>query len=430
MKDNELFRKEALYHQRHHWLGKALLLKGIPLWVVVTCTLLFITIAFVALIKGDYTRRVNVRGEIFSQQQTVTILAPQQGMIAKHYVEIGQTVKKGVPIYALDISRDTQSGNLSENSKLSIHQQISLTKDIIKKLNENKKNNIEKLTQQLIEYKQSYDNTKQLVGNSLHGLNEMKESMKNYDEYLKRGLISKEQSYNQRYLFYQQQSSWQNMNSQLIQENLQIINLESEINSTSADFDNRISEYELKLSEFNRMLAEVDANDQLIITSPVTGKIENLAFTEGQMFSLGDSLVQILPGEKQHYQLMLWLPNHSVPFVRPGDKVNIRYDAYPYEKFGQFSGEIISLSRVPATESEMLSYKGSSPVTAQQPKEAYYKTVVALSDQVLHFDDRSLPVGNGMSAEVTLFLEKRPLYQWILSPYYDIKRSLGGPVNG
>ncbi|WP_241618257.1 HlyD family secretion protein [Rosenbergiella epipactidis] len=430
MKDNELFRKEALYHQRNHWLGKALLLKGIPLWLVVTCTLIFITIAFVALIKGDYTRRVNVRGEIFSQQQTVTILAPQQGMIAKNYVEIGQTVKKGVPIYALDISRDTQSGNLSENSKLSIHQQISLTKDIIKKLNENKKNNIEKLTQQLIEYKQSYDNTKQLVGNSLHGLNEMKESMKNYDEYLKRGLISKEQSYNQRYLFYQQQSSWQNMNSQLIQENLQIINLESEINSTSADFDNRISEYELKLSEFNRMLAEVDANDQLIITSPVTGKIENLAFTEGQMFSLGDSLVQILPGEKQHYQLMLWLPNHSVPFVRPGDKVNIRYDAYPYEKFGQFSGEIISLSRVPATESEMLSYKGSSPVTAQQPKEAYYKTVVALSDQVLHFDDRSLPIGNGMSAEVTLFLEKRPLYQWILSPYYDIKRSLGGPVNG
>ncbi|MBT0719210.1 HlyD family secretion protein [Rosenbergiella epipactidis] len=430
MKDNELFRKEALYHQRYHWLGKALLLKGIPLWVVVTCTITFITITFVALIKGEYTRRVNVRGEIFSQQQTVTILAPQQGIIAKSYVEIGETVKKGVPIYALDISRDTQSGNLSENSKLSIHQQISLTKDIIKKLNENKKNNIEKLTQQLIEYKQSYDNTKQLVGNSLHGLNEMKESMKNYDEYLKRGLISKEQSYNQRYLFYQQQSSWQNMNSQLIQENLQIINLESEINSTSADFDNRISEYELKLSEFNRMLAEVDANDQLIITSPVTGKIENLAFTEGQMFSLGDSLVQILPGEKQHYQLMLWLPNHSVPFVRPGDKVNIRYDAYPYEKFGQFSGEIISLSRVPATESEMLSYKGSSPVTAQQPKEAYYKTVVALSDQVLHFDDRSLPIGNGMSAEVTLFLEKRPLYQWILSPYYDIKRSLGGPVNG
>lgn len=430
MKDSELFRKEALYHQRHHWLGKALLLKGIPTWIVITSTLFFIIIICITLIKGDYNRRVNVRGEIFSQQQTVTILAPQQGKILKRYVEIGDMVAKGSPIYELDISRDTQSGNFSENSRVSINQQVFLTKNIINKLTENKKINIDKLTQQLVEYRKSYNSTKALVENSLDGLNDMKNSMKNYDEYLKRGLISKEQSYNQRYLFYQQQSSWLSMNSQLIQENLQIINIESEITSTSVDFDNRILEYELKLSEFNRMLAEVDANGTLIVTAPVTGKVENMAFTEGQMFSLSDSLAQILPGKKQHYQLMLWLPNNSIPFVHAGDKVNIRYDAYPYEKFGQFSGKITSLSRVPATESEMMNYKGSYPAGTQTTKEAYYKTIVTLNDQTLSFENNTLPISNGMSAEVTLFLEKRPLYQWILSPYYDIKRSLGGPVHG
>lgn len=430
MKDRELFRKEAIYHQRHHWLGKALLLRGMPTWIVVTLTLFFIIIITLIVIKGDYTRRVNVRGEIFSQQQPIIILAPQQGKVVKRYVEVGDMVAKGHPLYELDISREIQSGNFSENSKFNINKQIILTNNIIHKLKENKEINVGKLTRQLVEYKNSYSSTKALVENSLNGLKDMKNSMKSYDDYLKRGLISKEQSYNQRYLFYQQQSSWQNMNSQLIQENLQIINLESEITSTSVDFDNRILEYELKLSEYNRMLAEADANGTLVITAPIAGKVENMAFTEGQMFSLSDSLAQILPGEKQHYQLMLWLPNHSVPFVRPGDKVNIRYDAYPYEKFGQFSGKIISLSHVPATDSEMMNYKGSSPVAAQQPKEAYYKTVVAISDQVLNFEGRSLSIGNGMSAEVTLFLEKRPLYQWILSPYYDIKRSLGGPVNG
>ncbi len=429
MKDNELFRKEALYHQRHHWLGKALLLRGMPVWLIITFTLFFIAIALIVLVKGEYNRRVNVRGEIFSLQQTVNILAPQQGRINKSYVEIGNKVVKGAPIYELDISRDTQSGNLSQKSKISINQQVSLTNNIIGKLKENKKINIDKLTHQLTEYKKSYNNTKALVENSLNGVKDMQQSMKNYDDYLKRGLISKEQSYNQRYLFYQQQSSWQNMNSQLIQEGLQIINLESEITSTSTDFDNRISEYELKLSEFSRMLAEVDANGTLVITAPVTGKVENMAFTEGQMFSLGDSLAQILPGDKQYYQLMLWLPNHSLPFVRAGDKVNIRYDAYPYEKFGQFSGEITSLSQVPATESEMMSYRGSYPATTQQSKEAFYKTIVAIHDKTLKFDNKTLPISNGMSAEVTLFLEKRPLYQWILSPYYDIKRSLGGPVH-
>jgi membrane fusion protein len=33
-----------------------------------------------------------------------------------------------------------------------------------------------------------------------------------------------------------------------------------------------------------------------------------------------------------------------------------------------------------------------------------------------------------MQAETTLFLEKRPLYQWMLSPYYSLKKSITGPV--
>lgn len=34
-----------------------------------------------------------------------------------------------------------------------------------------------------------------------------------------------------------------------------------------------------------------------------------------------------------------------------------------------------------------------------------------------------------MQAQSTLFLEKRKIYQWMLSPFYDMKNSAGGPVN-
>lgn len=430
LRKNSLFRKEALNHQRNHWLGKALLVKGIPASLVLMLTISFIFLFLVMVIKGDYTRRITVQGEIVSKQQAITILAPQQGIVNKSFVTIGQVVEKGTPLYELDISKTTHSGNVSQNSAEKVIQQIELTNDIINKLRENKISTLTNLEVQLKKYRESYDNNKILVSNSLRGLQDMRTSMKSYDEYLKKGLISKEQSYNQRYLFYQQQSSWQNMNSQLIQEGLKIINLETEITTTSTDFDNRISEYELKLSELKRYLAEVDAGGTLIITAPVTGKVENLALTEGQMFSLGDSLVQILPGNQQHYQLMLWLPNHSLPFVHENDSVNIRYDAYPFEKYGQFSGTISSLSRLPATESEIMHYSGSRPEMQHPPKQAYYRTLVTLDDQVLIKEGKTLPISNGMSAEVTLFLEKRPLYQWILSPYYDIKRSVGGPING
>ncbi len=426
-----MFRKEALSYQRNHWQGKALLIKGFPVSLILFLTFFFTIVFLFIIIKGDYTRRVTVQGEIVSKQQAVTILAPQQGIVNKTFVSIGQVVSKDTPLYEIDISKTTSSGNVSKTSYDEINQQIGLTKKIIEKLKSNKLSTLKNISLQLDKYKNSYNRNKVLVDNASQGLKEMQSTMKSYDEYLKKGLISKEQSYNQRYLYYQQQSSWQNMNSQLIQESLKIINLETELVTTNTEFDNKISEYELKLSELNRYLAESDASGTLIIKAPVTGKVENLALTEGQMFSLGDSLAQILPGSQQHYQLMLWLPNNSLPFVHENDPVNIRYTAYPFEKYGQFPGKISSISRIPATDSEIMHYSSSRPAELQQPsKQAYYRTMVAIEDQIIIRNKKSLPISNGMSAEVTLFLEKRPLYQWILSPYYDIKRSIGGPVHG
>jgi membrane fusion protein len=40
-----------------------------------------------------------------------------------------------------------------------------------------------------------------------------------------------------------------------------------------------------------------------------------------------------------------------------------------------------------------------------------------------------LQLTNGMRAQSTLFLEERPLYQWMFSPFYDMKNSLMGPIN-
>ena len=40
-----------------------------------------------------------------------------------------------------------------------------------------------------------------------------------------------------------------------------------------------------------------------------------------------------------------------------------------------------------------------------------------------------LPLENGMKAQSTLFLERRKIYQWMLSPFYDMKHSATGQVN-
>ena len=78
---------------------------------------------------------------------------------------------------------------------------------------------------------------------------------------------------------------------------------------------------------------------------------------------------------------MLWVPNDSVPYISVNDKLNIRYEAYPYQKFGQFSGKIMSISKVPASNQEMSTYS-SSPLSQNTINyQAYYKVMVSLDKQ-------------------------------------------------
>lgn len=154
-----------------------------------------------------------------------------------------------------------------------------------------------------------------------------------------------------------------------------------------------------------------------------------MVYTVGQMASAGDSLAQLMPGDIPEFQLVLWLPDSSVPYVAAGDKVNLRYEAYPFEKFGQFPGHIHSVSQIPASVKELSMYSSIAPANPGAPGQAYYKTLVTLNSDRFTHSDEALSWSNGMKAKTTLFLEKRPLYQWILSPYYDIRRSLRGPVD-
>ena len=429
MENNGLFRQEAINYQKAKWMGKALLIKGYSAWFVFLLSIIFIIIFIFAVIFGTYTRRINVPGEITTQPRAINLFSTQQGFIINSHVKVGDKVKKGDPIYELDVSQTTQLGNVTQKTIESINNQIKNISEIIETLKENKQITLNALKQQIDEYNKFHQDSLLLVKNAEKGMSEMYESMQNYADYQKKGLINNEQFNNQRYLYYQQQNSYQLLQNQIIQENLSIIQLNSELVTKIADFDNKISEYQFQLNALQRQLTEVNAKGTLIISAPSDGRIESLSVTDGQMVKTDDSLAQLIPANTDSYYLVLWAPNESVPYISVNDKINIRYEAYPYQKFGQFSGKIMSISKVPASSQEMSTYS-SSPLSQNNINyQAYYKVMVSLDKQQMAKFNNKIKLTNGMKADITLFLEKRPIYQWMLSPFYDIQKSITGPVN-
>ncbi|ELY5970262.1 HlyD family secretion protein [Salmonella enterica] len=423
-----MFRQEALDNRKMKWRGRAILLPGMPLWLTMLGSIAFITAFLTFVIAGTYSRRVNVSGEVTTWPRAVNIYSSVQGFIVRQFVHEGQSIKKGDPIYQIDVSKSTRSGVVTDNQRRDIENQLVRVDNIISRLAESKKITLNTLEKQRLQYSDAFRLSSDIIRQAAEGIKIMKNNMENYRNYQSKGLITQDQLTNQVALYYQQQNNLLSLSGQNEQNALQITSLESQIQTQAADFDNRIYQMELQRYELQKELVDTDVGGEIIIRALSDGKVDSLSVTVGQMVNAGDSLLQVIPENIENYYLIIWVPNDAVPYISAGDKVNIRYEAFPAEKFGQFSATVKTISRTPASTQEMLTYKGA-PQNTLGISVPWYKVIVKPEKQIISYDGKSLPLENGMKAESTLFLEKRRIYQWMLSPFYDMKHSATGPID-
>jgi len=120
-------------------------------------------------------------------------------------------------------------------------------------------------------------------------------------------------------------------------------------------------------------------------------------------------------------QAHLYAPSKSVGFVEPGGRVILRYDAYPYQKFGSFAGTVQEISKTPLSSVELTGLNNFAP----KSDEPLYRITVALeSDNVVIEHKRQL-LQVGMLLDADLLQDTRRLYEWALEPLYALSGRVG-----
>jgi membrane fusion protein len=423
-----LYRKDAVENKKNKWQGHAILLPGIPAWLIGTGAFLFL-VAFISFITlGNYSRRVSVNGEITTLPRPANIYSGVQGVIVKQYVHEGEIVKKNSPLYQIDVSKSTTSGVVSDNKRHDIRKQLDRINDIIDRLKKSKEASLKSLIEQKKQYNNAYLLSTDIIKRAEEGIAIMKANMDNYRQYHLKGLITKDQLTYQQTQYYQQQNNLLNLSGQKEQNALQLTSLAGQIETQSADFDNRIFQMELQQYDLRKELFDADQSGKIIVRALSDGMIDSMSVSLGQMVNIGDSLLQIIPENATNYYLVIWVPNDALPYIYTGNKINIKYDAFPAEKFGMFSAVIKTISRTPASRQEMLTYQGA-PENQLNSTGPWYKVIVYPELQAVFYTNKKLPLENGMKAKATLFLEKRKIYQWMISPFYDMKNSASGQIS-
>ena len=105
---------------------------------------------------------------------------------------------------------------------------------------------------------------------------------------------------------------------------------------------------------------------------------------------------------------VLYVPSTAIGFIREGQAVRVSYDAFPYQRFGQYAGTVHSVSR--------------NDIRPAQPdaqdRRAYFLVRVTLERPSVQAYGTEIALKPGQTLSADIAIDRRRLIRWMLDPLY------------
>ena len=173
--------------------------------------------------------------------------------------------------------------------------------------------------------------------------------------------------------------------------------------------------YRLDLAALGQEQVETQARGALVVSAPVAGVVAAQLVKPGQQVHVGQPLLSVLPGDGL-LEAELLVPSRAIGFIEPGDRVLLRYQAYPFQKFGHQEGRVAQISRSALGPAEL-----GTLLSNAQPREPMYRVTVTLAKQIVNAYGKPELLKPGMLLDADILSERRRLIEWVFEPLYSLK---------
>jgi membrane fusion protein len=177
------------------------------------------------------------------------------------------------------------------------------------------------------------------------------------------------------------------------------------------------------MAELEQERAEAEARREIVVVAPHDGTVTAIHAVSGAKADTGTPLLSIVPLTSR-LEAHLYAPSRSIGFVRTGQRVQLRYQAFPYQRFGHYEGVVAAISRAALSPAELppqlAGLTSVTGVAAGAPAEPIYRITVSLTSQTVTAYGAQTPLQPGMTLEADVALERRRLFEWMLDPLYAV----------
>jgi membrane fusion protein len=411
---SQLFRQEAIDAQREKFLGEATIARPVPTWVFTLLAAGTALLLIAVALWGQYTRRERVEGYLALDSGAARVLVPDGGRITDLVIHEGDEVKAGDAMARISYDKTIASGASTSEA---VAAEMQNRRAILEKEKEQAQELGQQQMEQLRRRQRDLENEVEQVDREMR-LQEMRIASAQDQLARYKGLASDKNFVSEANLKQKtdevtdQQIKLESLKRQRAQVQRDLAAAKLEEPTVTLRTRSQIEQLSRQVSEVQESLAQVEAKRETVIRAPVAGVVTNIAVNRGQSVAADATLATVLPkGSGLHAELLV--PTRAIGFIKPGQQVVLRYDAFPYERFGQYRGSVSDIGRNVWASGER--------VGPLMPKEPVYRIDVKLESQAVRALGQEFALRPGMLVNADLLMEKRTILEWLFEPVLQLK---------
>lgn len=424
MAQTPLFRAEALAERRTPWLGAVLLAPQLSHRIYTTVAVLAAAAILALLFGASFTRTARLNGWLVPPQGVARVMAPRPGVVTALHVAEGNVVRKGDALVTL--SDETQSRSLGD-----------VQAEVARQMAERRGSLLAEREQQqrlFAQQQRALTERHAAMGNELQQLEREVELLKARVEIARRNEAMHREQFAQGYIaemrlqLIASETLEQAVRLGALERNLMTARREQTVVATELaglplKQAKELALLDRSLSQLGQERVEVEARREIVVPAPGDGTVTAIQAVVGAAAGSTVPLLSIVPANRR-LEAHLYGPSRAVGFVQPGQRVLVRYAAFPYQRFGHHEGVVVSVSRTAVSPADLPSplagVTGGGAGGNVAGAEPIYRIVVELANQSVNAYGQTMALQPGMSLEADVSLEKRRLAEWVLEPLYAV----------
>lgn len=417
-----LFRQQVIEHVTLRQYGTVILTRPFSHAVLtfVFLTLTSILIAFFAFFETS--RKASIQGILVPTAGVIRVFSNQVGVIREIRVREGQVVREGEILFVVSSERSTSDLRSTETliSKLLAQRRDSFHTELeqVKAQAEHRRTALQQRAQDLRGEIKRLDN-QALMQQQRIALSE--QTVARFVQLKATNYISAAQL--------------QEREAELLDQRQRLLEIERIRSATQRDLASTQAEEQdiavqtlrdenalrRNASTLEQDLTENEARREIPVRARQSGTITAIAASLGQTIGAATALASILP-EGHKLEAEMYVPSRAVGFIKPGMAALLRYQAFPYQKFGQHSARVREVTTTSVRPEELATSAATMPGAVQS--EPLYRIRLELDQQSVRAYGAPMPLRSGMLVDASVMLERRKLYEWVLEPLFSISGRL------